>query len=506
MEARLNAATPVPRWLGPAIVLGCWSASRYLAWRQGVAFDSGDLSWAWQFLDVGELRQHLARSLLYLHAQPPGFNLFLGLGLKLAQQPAGLYGFAFLLLGALLSLCLYGTLRLLGLGLKLSVLGASFFALCPASILYENWLFYTYPATALLTFAALALGLALSSGRRLAWSLFFGLLAALVLSVALFHLVWFALSLGLIWWLVPGQRKVVLPTAVPWLLLAGSLYVKNLVLFGAFSGSSWFGMNLARVAEAAIPIETRQAEVQQGQLSSLALIPPFSDPRAYPEALEATQRSAPDVPVLTEIKRSTGSTNYNNAVYPLVSRAYLADSLKLMFRHPSGYAFVLERNWLVFMLPPSEYRFLKNNRARMADYTDLFNRWVYGVLTWGPAPPPPYTDPRLARPTELLAEDGLAWAALALAGWLMCCALLVRELRTRKGPLEPRVMLLAFLLFTSAFVSLVGNLCEYSENHRFRYMVEPFFVALICVGLDTLVNRASQWRRGAPRSSYPARS
>jgi hypothetical protein len=88
-----------------------------------------------------------------------------------------------------------------GLSQLESFLSASFFAWSPASILYENWLFYTYPATALLALSALTLG----SHSYIAWSAFSALLAILALSVALFHVIWFAACISVLWWLVPNH-------------------------------------------------------------------------------------------------------------------------------------------------------------------------------------------------------------------------------------------------------------------------------------------------------------
>ena len=68
------------------VVVSVFAVSRLAAWAAGVRFDASILTWYWQFLDVELLRHDLARSLWYLHAQPPLFNLFLGSVLKLAPD------------------------------------------------------------------------------------------------------------------------------------------------------------------------------------------------------------------------------------------------------------------------------------------------------------------------------------------------------------------------------------------------------------------------------------
>ncbi len=67
------SSRPGPSSGRPLVILvGLFVASRLIAWTAGVRFDDSTLTWYWQFLDVELLRQDLARSLWYLHAQPPG--------------------------------------------------------------------------------------------------------------------------------------------------------------------------------------------------------------------------------------------------------------------------------------------------------------------------------------------------------------------------------------------------------------------------------------------------
>src|SRR4051794_34733179 len=87
--------------------------SRGFAYARGVRFDVTPLTQSWQFLDPLALKDNLAQSLFYLHAQPPPFNLFLGLGLKLGHPAAFFWG-TFLCLGLALHLGLYGMCRRLG--------------------------------------------------------------------------------------------------------------------------------------------------------------------------------------------------------------------------------------------------------------------------------------------------------------------------------------------------------------------------------------------------------
>src|SRR5690348_16667122 len=67
-----------------AVVLFVWAVSRALAWRAGVRFDASLLASAWHLVSFESLRQDLARSLFYLHVQPPFVNAILGVALKIS--------------------------------------------------------------------------------------------------------------------------------------------------------------------------------------------------------------------------------------------------------------------------------------------------------------------------------------------------------------------------------------------------------------------------------------
>ena len=68
---------------------------------KGGSFISTPLSFAYQYLDPVLLKSDLLRSLLYLHSQPPLFNLFLGTVLKVSPLPALSYDVLFKTVGVL---------------------------------------------------------------------------------------------------------------------------------------------------------------------------------------------------------------------------------------------------------------------------------------------------------------------------------------------------------------------------------------------------------------------
>jgi hypothetical protein len=61
------------------LILLIYALSRYFYYLAGVRFDTTSLVWFWQFLDPELLKCRFLESIFYLHAQPPLFNILLGL-------------------------------------------------------------------------------------------------------------------------------------------------------------------------------------------------------------------------------------------------------------------------------------------------------------------------------------------------------------------------------------------------------------------------------------------
>ncbi|MCI0447371.1 hypothetical protein L0152_29695 [bacterium] len=105
----------------------------------------------WQYLDPQILKTDLLRGLYFLHSQPPLFNAFLGLVLKLFPQhyeQAFAWIFQALSFGILLLMGLI--LRKLEINRKLIFVFCAIFALFPNFLIYTNLLFYTLPVAFLL--------------------------------------------------------------------------------------------------------------------------------------------------------------------------------------------------------------------------------------------------------------------------------------------------------------------------------------------------------------------
>ncbi|MBU6282427.1 hypothetical protein KGQ64_09320, partial [bacterium] len=147
--------------LDAALLAAAFVASRVFVDRVlGLHFDPSALVWCVQFLDPALLRDDLARSLWWLHAQPPLFNLFLGLGMKAFSETGPGFGLVFRAASLSLVLALHALLRRLGVRRGPALATSLVFLASPALLYCECWLYYTL-------FEALFLGLACLGFARL---------------------------------------------------------------------------------------------------------------------------------------------------------------------------------------------------------------------------------------------------------------------------------------------------------------------------------------------------
>jgi len=454
--------------------LALHATSRVFFYAAGVRFDASTLPDFWQFVDPALLRDDLARSLFYLHSQPPLFNAFLGAVLKLAPRGAepAFFWSCFLALGVVLHVSLYALVRAAGAGRFSAACAALLFSISPAVICYESWLFYTYPVAVLLS-AAAALVHRYVAQRRVATGLFlFTLIAAVALMHGFFHLLWCLVVLGLVARAVPrGERRRTFSVATP-LLLVVALYSKNAILFGQFTASSWLGMNLASITLHNAPPADIAALVRDGTLSSVARVPAFSPLEYYPrQPLRPSEFAAPILVIPT--KRS-GVANLHHIAYLRISQRYLRDALALIRARPDIYLRNGAVAFGIYALPATEYPFVGLNRHMIGSWDRAWRIVPDGALIALLSKPgrPDLTDLR-----SLAGHAAWGWVVLLVVALVGSTAAGLRAFRDPE--LRPRAAMLLFIAFCVAYVTLLGNGIELGENNRFRFVIDPLIWATV---------------------------
>ncbi len=457
------------------LILTTFMLSRIVYFVLGVKFDATPLDSFWQYVDPALLKTHLFQSLFYLHSQPPLFNLYLGLMLKVfgSAAPAAFH-ITFVLMGLIINAGIFLVLDGFGVSRKISLTLAIIFLVSPASILYENFLFYTYPVATMLVLSAWALQTYLRT-RRSSWLLgFFVLLAMLVYTRSAFHLLWFVLIAGgLLVFDQKHRREILVMASVPFVLCL-LLFIKNAAVFGSFSSSSWFGMNFARLTTWQLPVETRYDLINRGDLSTLSLVKPFRSLDIYQRHSNFPLASPTGIPVLDQQNKSTGAPNLNNKTYLSISSVYAKDAKFVLAHYPGVYVASVADACVTYFIPASSYSFLKDNREKIKPLDHIFNL----ILCWQFKYEDPITDTRTFFNTGLLTMA--IYLIVIVYGFL-----LFKKQIAGKGSQRDKAVVLGYLWLTLLYITAVGNLFELGENNRFRFMIDPF--ALILLGISIQV-------------------
>lgn len=314
-------------------------ASRVLYSLIGVTFNAAPLRFYAQYVDPELLRTDLWQSLFYLKEQPPGYNLFLGSVLQLfpGDSEAAFHA-AYVVFGFAMGTALLALLMRLGVRPAIALVTALVFTMNPVAILYENWLFYGYPLSALFVLAAWLLHRYITHGRALDGCAFFGCLAALSTIRTVYHPAWFALTVALLMLARPDWRgRTARYAALPATLL-GSIYLKHFLLFGGFviGGEVFQSLNLAHMATASLPAGAREELERTGRISSVLRMDYYANPEAaYSNLVPAPKKTG--IAVLDEPIKSTGGANWNTVWMGRIGLRYREDALTVLRAYPGAY-------------------------------------------------------------------------------------------------------------------------------------------------------------------------
>lgn len=330
-----------PLALGRSCLVAVFALSRVAAAAAGVRFDAGPLRAGFQVLEISQLRDDLVGSLANLHLNrrcSTCSSAWCCARPEALEEPV--LRIVYLAMGVALSLAMYTVLVRLGVRSAVAAVLALVVALSPASVLFENWAHYDYPVTLLVCLSVLALQRYEHRHRQRDLVMFLGLLGVLVLTRSTFQLVWY---LGWVAVLVIHRRRadwkrVAAVAAVP-LMAIVAVYANIWRIAGTFTSSTSLGVSLAKITTFQLPESERSALVARGELSPLALVPPFTPVPGYASLVPAPPPAGE--PVLDdEVKTFDDGTtwiNFNNLAYVEVSDAYLADAVRTVRLRPGAY-------------------------------------------------------------------------------------------------------------------------------------------------------------------------
>jgi hypothetical protein len=484
------------------VIVVVFVVSRLVAFAFGLRFDDGLLHGAYQLLDVRLLRDDPVRSIVYLQSQPPLFNVVTAFVVRLPHSFVNttlmLVWHAASLVTALL---LFSTAVRLGVRAGLATAVVCVFLLLPETMLVESWYFYSQ--LEMLLVASMLWGLArFASQRRLSDGIVFtGSLGALVLMRSSWHVLFMVVLVTVVAvQLRLDARKVAAVAAVP-LVVVAAWSVKNAVLFGSWSSSSWLGMNLSYVAHAGVTDHQCRQLQERHRLSAFACRRAFARPSAYAGHVPRPEHFG--VPAVDAWHKSTGQPNFNAALYAEVSDRYQRDSITLL--RAGGVAALARAEaaaYTVWAEPGDDLLQLRRAREPISGYADWFDRIVLlRPVARGRTDPARFAADAGAFPVgdalgsisyALLVVFGLAIYG-GVSGW--------RRGRRSRRPAQQCVCAVGLIVI--AYSLIVGNALDFRENNRFRVETAPAVVVLGLVGAEHLwqATRRGKGRRRTPRPS-----
>ena len=423
----------------------------------------------WQIVDFNLLRTHLTQSIFYLHSQPPLLNLFLGMVLKLTPDPSHvpyvLQSF-YRLMGFSLMLMMFQLMLDLGAPEGIAVALTLLFEFNPGTLMLENLCYTACPSQLLFCGSAFGLYRFLERGKPWIGLAFLTCAALPIFLNSSFQPLWFICVAGFCYYTVSKRFREMLPAMAMIAGLIAILVIKNATVFGIYTTSSWFGMNLARVTMPLIWSENIRHEVLAGELSGFALIQPFEPLDKYP-----MEKSPPTgIPVLDTRAKGNGTCNYNNILYINISQHYLKDAIYSLIHHPGAYLHEMVRTCGCYFGTVKDQDSRKS--VRLGAWNHLYDLILQpAALSWWPR------------------QQRCDWVDLSLLIGVPLIFLLTSIRLARAVEWNASDIAIAFILMTITYTSVMALMFEIGENPRFRSVVDPLFLVLLGSLLGDLYRR-----------------
>jgi hypothetical protein len=466
--------TVKPRWREYAVVSLAFLSSRLVLSSLGLQFNFS-LDWMW-LSDPADLQNRLLQTIYYFHAFPPGMDLFTGILLKLAGTHAALLAqITFWIFGLVLVNSIFYLARASGLSARVAFIVAIAFSLLPQSIYFEYLYLYEEPIAALLCLSVVLFHAALTRESFRLWLAFFAVCAIIGVTRSTFHLLWFAVMLGLgLWFSTPRDRRHILTAAAAPAALVVGLYVKNLIVFGTFSAFTYGPSSYAHVTVSHLTPETKEQWVHEGRLSPFSALSPYAGPREYLQVFSGTPPTNwPSQ--LTDLDRPTvHAPNFNHWVILEANRGRNADALYYLRTQPLDYAATVLEGLRDFFSASTEWHPYTGtersphyqHRQVLGGYESVVNRMVHGFPV---------------APVGLYVFLPLVMIWTALHAW--------RLVRSIDAAARARGAMLGLCLLNIAYVVGISSAFTFLEESRYRYQAESLIWVTTALCIVTLWSR-----------------
>ncbi len=449
------------------ILVGVFILSRILVAMLGLRLNIWALSVYWQYLDLDTLQNHLLQGVWYDHTQPPVFNLLLGIILKISGHHSTLLFEILLKTVSLINgLLLFHIVRKLTSVEFLPLLVALAYIISPATLVFECELFYTTIISLLLLLSVFYL-IRLSRSAKLGDALgVFLPMVLLCLTRSVYHIVWLVIvAVFLLYYCRKNAHfyQLILVSLVS-ILLVGSWYAKNKIIFGKWTTSTWMGMNLSRNVFHDNEITDSSRIEAYDPFSRISVYRKFIDP-----AYEKKFKGLNDRDLLQETKNDS-LTNLKEVSYIPVADLYMKASLDHIKSHPLSYAQNIIQSSILYFTPATMYS-LAIEQSGKIKYFDL-----------------PYSF-KLTYFAHNKSQRRV-WLTISAIPKLLFYLFVFFTFFRYSIQIRKMASWNLFICVTIGFVFVVSSLFEHYENMRFRFETEPLFLILAAQVVSIIYSRS----------------
>jgi hypothetical protein len=461
------------RQWGLAVVLALYAGSRIAYFTTGGRFVPRSINYQYQILDLLQLKVHTVHSILYLHTQPPLFNSLVSLIYWSPFSTDVGFKIVYLLCGVVMAWALYSLIVDLGFRPVIAVVATALVVLNPVLVRYESAPTYEYPVATLLVLAARFCLKYARTRRTRDFAALVVVITAIVMTRSLFHPIWLlaVAALALLFARPQAGWKPIAAVMLIPVLLVGGWMVKNQILFGTPTMSSWFGMNLTRAVIAPLPRPSFDEMRANHELSRLAAVPAFPNFGPYEQYAPYVKpcRSHSKVRVIRDLVKGNRWSNYNAECFLPVYKAQYNDAVRAMKTYPLDYLRARKGPLLIYLGAGEPYPTARSAYADSMHAVEdaLFLKTSVKVSTRN------WTSPLFGGTSvrfNIFIVLGLMIGLVVAAGIRSGA----RRLR-RRG--DPRDLAYVFIGFTVLYVTIVSAAFELGENARFRVMIDPIVIA-----------------------------
>lgn len=466
-----------------------FSLSRAVFYLLGVRFDTTPLETYIQILDPVDLKNHLFQSIFYLHTQPPLFNLFLGIILKLfPNNYTIIFQIIYILLGFSFYLCLFLLMEYLGVDQRINKTLTVLFMINPSNILYENWLFYSYPVAAFLMFAAFFYFKWLQKQKNIYGIMLIIMLTAVVLTRSAYHFLWFCLWIVLISVAIKNLKKVLYISVIP-LIIIFSICYKNWMYFQSFSLTSQYTFNyqiFTNFIGVALKINQNNNLKRDENISEVLATEFNNISKTGERAFYYLKLPHTGIPVLDHYKKTSGAPNINSIYHIFTVNSVKKEAYEYLKRNPHIYIDGIKRAYFLYFFPgPTDVQL--TNRNQITKYENFFNIMFYHLNNINSHKL--YSE-YLWKATGIMK---IRWDFVSLGCYLMIISFTLILIAfgiwsiIYHDNLIRYIML--FIILNILYTGLVSCLFTSWGTNRYRFDIDAFYVILFGLLLTKLLTR-----------------